>query len=112
MALHRFSKLEVLEDRHPGLCRQVEAMLKARVPVRVIAAVIQAQYGEYVGPLPLRMYRMECWDIWRKRARKESGDREIGRSGDRANSESGHLAIGSSGHLKAREAAAGALAFQ
>ena len=42
MAHHRFMKLEELEDRHPGLCRQVEAMFKAFIPLRVIAAALQA----------------------------------------------------------------------
>ncbi len=108
MPLHRFSKLEEFEDGHPGTCRQIEAMLKERIPVRVISAVLEAQYGEYIGPTSLRSYRIECRDIWKK-PRK---------SGHLASSESAHLPIGpspaeglrpaggSSDHLKSREASA------
>jgi hypothetical protein len=68
MALQRFSKLEEFEDRHPGLCRQVEAMFKVFIPVRVIAAAIRAQYGESIGAASLSSYRTECWDAWRVQA--------------------------------------------
>ena len=112
MMRHRFSKLEEFEDRHPGLCRQVEALLKARIPVRKIAAVLQAQYGERISPLPLRSYRMECWDIWRNRNRKASGDRPRSESGRRATQEPGEPANRGAGQLKARSAAAGSVAWQ
>jgi hypothetical protein len=65
MQLHRLSKLEAIEDRHPGLCRQLEAMFKALLPVHVISAAIRAQYGESTGRNSLRTYRTECWDLWR-----------------------------------------------
>jgi hypothetical protein len=65
MAFHKFSKLEAIEDRHPGLCRQVEAMLKAFIPVRAIAAALQAQYGERIGRASLNEYRWECQSVWR-----------------------------------------------
>jgi hypothetical protein len=65
MAGHRFSKLEEFEARHPGLCRQVEAMLKAFIPLRTIAAAIQAQYGERIGRASLSAYKGECWSVWR-----------------------------------------------
>jgi len=65
MAMHRFSKLEEFEDRHPGLCRQVEAMFKGFIPLRTIAAVLQAQYGERIGPASLSTYRWECRSVWR-----------------------------------------------
>jgi hypothetical protein len=65
MALQRFSKLEEFEDRHPGLCCQVEAMFKAFIPLRAIAAAIQAQYSESIGAASLGSYRTECWDAWR-----------------------------------------------
>jgi len=64
MAGHRFSKLEQIEDRHPGLCRQVEAMLKALIPVPAIAQALQAQYGEHLGCSTLYGYRWECWNVW------------------------------------------------
>ena len=64
MALHRFSKLEAFEDRHPGLCRQVEAMFRAFIPLRAIRAALQAQYGERIGRALLCSYRGDCWDAW------------------------------------------------
>jgi hypothetical protein len=66
MALHRFCRLEAIEDRHPGLCRQLEAMFKAFVPVRAIARSIRAQYGENIGRPSLHAYQRECWDLWRE----------------------------------------------
>jgi hypothetical protein len=66
MALYRFSRLEAIEDRHPGLCRQLEAMFKAFVPVRAIARYIRAQYGESIGRSSLHAYQTECWDLWRE----------------------------------------------
>jgi hypothetical protein len=65
---HRFSKLEEFEDRHPGLCRQVEAMFKAFIPLRVIAAVLQAQYGERIACASLSTYRWECRSVWQAEA--------------------------------------------
>jgi hypothetical protein len=62
---HRFSKLEKLEDRHPGLCRQVEAMFKAFIPLRAIAAALQAQYWEHISPASLSDYEWECRSVWR-----------------------------------------------
>jgi hypothetical protein len=46
------------------LCRQVEAMFKASIPMRTITAAIQAQYGESIGQNSLRAYKGECWDVW------------------------------------------------
>lgn len=66
MALYRLSKLEAIEDHHPGLCRQLEAMFQALIPVRVIAAAIKAQYGERIGPRSLRAYRTECRELWQE----------------------------------------------
>jgi hypothetical protein len=66
MELHRFSRLEALEDRYPGLCRQLEAMFKAFIPVRAIARAIRAQYGESIGRSSLHAYKTECWDLWRE----------------------------------------------
>ena len=66
MALYRLSKLEAIEDHHPGLCRQLEAMFQALIPVRVIAAAIQAQYGRRIGIKSLRDYRTECRELWRE----------------------------------------------
>ena len=80
MALYRLSKLEAIENHHPGLCRQLEAMFQALIPVRVIAAAIQAQYGRRIGIKSLRDYRTECRELWR-----EAGV-------------SGHLRIGSLSH--------------
>jgi hypothetical protein len=68
MAHHRFMKLEELEDRHPGLCRQVEAMFKAFIPLRVIAAALQAQYGVRIGRDSLSAYKSECRSVWRAEA--------------------------------------------
>ena len=65
MSLQRLSRLEAIEDRHPGLCRQLEAMFKAFIPLRVISAAIRAQYGESIGASSLRAYKTECWDLWR-----------------------------------------------
>jgi hypothetical protein len=68
MTLHRLSKLEAFEERHPGAFRQVEAMLKAFISVRRIAAVLLAQYGERIGHNTLLSYRRDCWDVWRQMA--------------------------------------------
>jgi hypothetical protein len=85
---HRFTKLEELEDRHPGFCRQVEAMLRALIPLRAIGAALQAQYGECVGPANLREYRWECRNVWRAEGRRSVhraiGSLEIGSSDHRA----------------------------
>ncbi len=66
MAMHRFSRLETLEHRYPGLCRQLEAMFKALVPIRAIVRVVRAQYGEVIGRHSLLTYRKECRDLWRE----------------------------------------------
>jgi hypothetical protein len=50
------------------LCCQVEAMFKAFIPLRAIAAAIQAQYSESIGTSSLGSYRTECWDAWRAQA--------------------------------------------
>ena len=65
MAVCKFSRLEALEDRYPGLCRQLEAMFKAFIPVRAIARSIRAQYGESIGRPSLHAYKRECWIVWR-----------------------------------------------
>ena len=65
MARQKFSKLEEFEGRHPGLCRQVEAMFKAFIPPRAIAAALLAQYGERIGHTILWAYKRECWNVWR-----------------------------------------------
>jgi hypothetical protein len=65
MARHKFSNLEKADGRHPGLCRQVEAMLKALIPVRAIARALRAQYGEPIGRATLYEYKWECWSVWR-----------------------------------------------
>jgi hypothetical protein len=65
MTREKFRKFEEFEDRHPGLCRQVEAMFKAFIPLRAIAAALQAQYGEYIGRNSLCAYKRACWDAWR-----------------------------------------------
>jgi len=69
MALHKFSKLEKFEDRHPGLCRQLEAMLKAFIPLGAIARALQAQYGVCISRNFLREYKWECWNAWRAEVR-------------------------------------------
>ena len=48
MTILQISKLEEFEERHPGACRQMEAMFKAFLPLHVVAAVIRAQYGEHL----------------------------------------------------------------
>jgi hypothetical protein len=72
MRLQKFWKLEKFEDRHPGLCRQLEAMLKAFIPLRAIARAFQAQYGVRIGRDSLREYKWECWNVWGKRLRKSA----------------------------------------
>ncbi len=69
MTLQQISKLEEFEERHPGACRQIEAMFKAFLPLRVVAAVLQAQYGERLCRSHLREYRWECRRAWRLRMR-------------------------------------------
>lgn len=67
MTLQQVSKLEEFEERHPGACRQMEAMFKAFFPLHVVSAVIQAQYGEHLCRSYLREYRWECRRAWRLR---------------------------------------------
>ena len=67
MTILQISKLEEFEERHPGACRQMEAMFKAFLPLHVVAAVIQAQYGEHLCRSYLREYRWECRRAWRLR---------------------------------------------
>jgi hypothetical protein len=67
MTILQISKLEEFEERHPGVCRQMEAMFKAFLPLHVVAAVIQAQYGEHLCRSYLREYRWECRRAWRLR---------------------------------------------
>jgi hypothetical protein len=67
MAAHRFKRLEELEDQHPGLCRQVEQMFRAYIPVRAIARALRAQYGPVIGEHSLYLYRKECWGLWATR---------------------------------------------
>jgi hypothetical protein len=65
MPAQRFARLEQIENRHPGLCRHVEAMLRAFIPLRAIAAAVLAQYGERIGYASLATYKWECWSVWR-----------------------------------------------
>jgi hypothetical protein len=65
MRQHKFWKLEMIEDRHPGLCAQVEAMIKASIPVRAIKNALQAQYGVRIGWTCLSEYQWECREVWR-----------------------------------------------
>ncbi len=68
MTLRQIAKLEEFEERHPGACRQVEAMFKAFFPLRVVAAVLLAQYGEHVCVAYLREYGWECRKAWQPRS--------------------------------------------
>jgi len=61
MGRQKFWKLEELEDRHPGLCGQVEAMFTAFISLRRIAAALQAQYGERISKTSIGTYKKECW---------------------------------------------------
>ncbi len=108
----RLTNFEEFEERHPGACRQIEAMFKAGVAVRVVIAVLQAQYGESIGDTSLRSYRLECQDIWRNQTNRQSAHLPIGSSAHRATERSDDQPVESSGDLKARSAAAGALACQ
>jgi len=64
MTMRQILKLEEFEERHPGACRQVEAMFRARIPLPVIAAALQVQYGEQIGPSYLYEYKWECQIAW------------------------------------------------
>jgi hypothetical protein len=55
------TKLQMLENRYVGLCRQVDAMLETGIPLRTIAAVLEAQYGERVSHSTIWKYRRNCW---------------------------------------------------
>jgi len=65
MARQKFSKLEEFEGRHPGLCRQVEAMFEAFIPLRAISAALQAQYGERISHTSIWTYKREFWNVQR-----------------------------------------------
>jgi hypothetical protein len=52
-----FSKIRSLEARHPGVFRQLSAMFDASIPLRTIAAALEAQYGERIPPACLEHFR-------------------------------------------------------
>jgi hypothetical protein len=64
MTLRQIANLEEFEERHPGACRQMEAMFRKFFPLRVVAAVAEAQYGEHVSRDCLCAYRWECRMAW------------------------------------------------
>ena len=63
MAQLIFGNIERLEDRHPGFCRQLEAMFAASMPLRKIAAAIHSQYGARLSRDTLAAYRGRDWDV-------------------------------------------------
>lgn len=69
MPRQRFSKLVELEGRHPGLCRQVEAMFAAFIPLRAITAALQAQYGERISHHSIWTYKREFWKVEQEQLR-------------------------------------------
>src|ERR1035441_1441418 len=50
------TKVELLEARHTGVRRQVDAMFEFVFSVPTIAAALQAQYGEPISQAALRRY--------------------------------------------------------
>lgn len=66
-----FGNIERLEDRHPGLCRQLEAMFDASISHRKIAAAIRAQYGERISRDSIGTYKRADWNV--RRALNQAG---------------------------------------
>ncbi len=59
------TKLRRLEARHPGLIRSIDAMLDAFATVKAVAAMVRANYGEFVAVSTIGNYRCRIWKVRR-----------------------------------------------
>jgi hypothetical protein len=64
---HAATRMQILEARHPGLCRKVDAMFDAFTPVRAIAAMIRSEYGERISHTAVWTYKRRFWNARRDR---------------------------------------------
>lgn len=65
----RISKMQILEDRHPGLIQNVDEMLGAFMTVRAISAALRTQYGERLSHTSIWTYKRQFWNVQRDRIR-------------------------------------------
>lgn len=65
MARMIFGNIERIEQRHPGFCRQLDAMFEASISQRRIAAAIHALYGETICPESIGKFKKADWDVRR-----------------------------------------------
>lgn len=70
MGRHAVTKMQIFEARHPGLCQNVDAMFEAFTPLRAVAAVIQAQYGERISYTSIWKYKRKSWNVRRDQVRE------------------------------------------
>ena len=70
MGRNKITKMQMLEARHGGICRQVDAMFEAFVSLRTISAALQAQYGESISATSIWKYR-RFWSARRDRIQKK-----------------------------------------
>jgi hypothetical protein len=59
------SILQVLDTRHPGLLRKVDAMLESFATIKAVEAMIQADYGERIGHSTIWSYKRRIWKVRR-----------------------------------------------
>ena len=76
MAREKFTNLEEMEGRHPGMCAQIEAMFEAFISPRLIAAAIEGHYGERIGEHTLWDYKREYWKARRAEMKLPNLERE------------------------------------
>jgi hypothetical protein len=65
------TKVELLEARHTGVRRQVDAMFEFVFSVPTIAAALQAQYGEPISQAAIRRYRQQSYSPLRQRIKQQ-----------------------------------------
>ena len=67
----RNTTVQLLEARHAGVRRQVDAMFEFVFSVPTIAAALQAQYGEPISPAAIRRYRQQSCSELRQRIKQQ-----------------------------------------
>ena len=76
-----FTKMQILEARHPGLIEKVHAMFAEFWPTQAVKQMIQTHYGERLGLRSLERYKGEHWRVQRELVQEMS--EVIGPSGHR-----------------------------
>ncbi len=66
MARRSYSKMRVLDVRHPGLMEKVHAMFAEFWSTQQVKQMIQAQYGERLSRSSVERYKRRHWQARRE----------------------------------------------